>query len=75
MHDGLFTHVIYFLSGSTALGIVAHGVNTFPTPKNPYGQWLLGWLQFIVGQRVAARNTLQGKDTEAVGVVKPLSLS
>ena len=63
-------HGVIFLAGGTALSIVAHAVNTFPTPKNPYGAWLLGTIQFAVGQRVAARNTYQGKDTMAVGVEK-----
>jgi hypothetical protein len=61
-------HAVIFLSGMTALGIVAHAVNTFPTPQNKYGQWFLGLIQFIVGQRIAAFNTMQGKDTKAFGV-------
>lgn len=64
-------HIVLLMSGATMLGIVAHAVNTFPTPKNPYGAWLLGVVQFTVGQRVVAKNTLQGKDTMAVGVEKP----
>lgn len=66
-----FEHAIIFVAGGTALGIVAHAVNTFPTPTNKYGAWLLGTVQFAVGQRVAARNTLVGKDTMAYGVSKP----
>ena len=72
MHDTFLTHVLVFLSGSTALGIVGHAVNTFPTPSSKYAAWLLGVIQFTVGQRVAAKNTLQGLDTLATGVVKPL---
>lgn len=53
-------HLSIFLSGATTLGIVAHAVNTFPTPKRPYGAWLLGVVQFAVGQRVSAKNTLNG---------------
>ena len=72
--DSIWNHagsvIITFLAGGTALSVVAHAVNTFPTPKNPYGAWLLGTIQYAVGQRVAAKNTLQGKDTMAVGVEK-----
>jgi hypothetical protein len=71
MADGILVHLMIFLSGSTALGVVAHAVSTFPTPRNPYGAWFLGVVQFTVGQRTAARNTLEGKDTEAFGVRKP----
>jgi hypothetical protein len=61
-------HAAIFLAGSTGLGIVAHAVNTFPTPTSKYGAWLLGTIQYVVGQRVAAANTLQGKQTMAVAV-------
>jgi hypothetical protein len=60
-----------FLAGGTAFGIIAHAVNTFPTPENKYGAWLLGSIQYAVGQRVSAKNTLRGMDTEATGVPKP----
>jgi hypothetical protein len=63
-------HAEIFLAGSTAIGILAHAVNTFPTPNNPYGQWMLGVVQFIVGQRVAAKNTMRGADTQAIAVPK-----
>lgn len=65
-------HLIVFVAGGTALGIVAHAVNTFPTPRNPYGAWLLGVVQFAVGQRVAAMNTLKGQDTVTTGVNKSI---
>lgn len=71
--NNIWDHSLYFLAGSTGLSIVAHAVNTCPTPKNSYGAWLLGVVQYAVGQRVAARNTLQGKDTVAVGVDKPIN--
>lgn len=63
-------HVEIFLAGSTALGIVAHAVNTFPTPKNQYGQWFLGIVKFIVGQRVSAMNAMRGQDTMVVAVAQ-----
>lgn len=59
---------ITFLSGAVGFGIIAHAVNTFPTPANLYGAWLLGVIQFAVGQRVAAKNTLQGLQTVATGI-------
>ena len=46
------------MGGFSALG---HIVSTFPTPKNPYGQWLLGSVQYIVGQRVQAQQTVSGQ--------------
>ena len=48
------------LFGATAVGVIAHAVNTFPTPANPYGRWLLGTVQYIVGQRIAGENTQAG---------------
>lgn len=56
-------HVQIFFSGMTALGIVAHMVQTFPTPENKYAQWFLGSIQYVVGQRIRAMNTLQGEGT------------
>ena len=56
-------HLQIFISGATVLGIVAHMVQTFPTPENKYAQWLLGSIQYIVGQRIRAMNTLQGEGT------------
>jgi hypothetical protein len=56
-------HFQIFLSGATVLGIVAHAVQSFPTPENKYAQWLLGVIQYIVGQRIRAMNTLQGEGT------------
>ena len=56
-------HVEMFFAGSTALGLVGHAVNSFPTPQNVYGQWLLGCIKFAVGQRQSAMNALRGNDT------------
>lgn len=68
MGDWLNQHAIGILSGAAGFGIVAHAVNTFPTPINKYGAWLLGVVQFAVGQRVAAQNTFQGLQTMATGI-------
>jgi hypothetical protein len=60
--DGLLEHVIIFLSGGTALGIIGHAVNTFPVPKSALGRWLLGVIQYAVGQRLQATNTLNNSE-------------
>lgn len=60
-----------FFGGMSTLAIVAHGVNTFPTPENKYGAWLLGWIQFAVGQRIAAANTRQGKQSVVTAFDSP----
>lgn len=59
-----------FFYGMTFLGIVAHAVNTFPTPKNQYGQWILGIVKFGVGQRAAAANAIRGNDTVSIPVAQ-----
>jgi hypothetical protein len=61
-------HMEIFFAGSTALGLIAHAVNTFPTPANPYGQWLLGIIKFAVGQRQSAMNAMRGSDSVTVPV-------
>lgn len=66
--SNFWEHASIFLAGSTALSLLAHAVNTFPTPSNPYGKWFLGVVQFFVGQRQAAKNTLQGSDSVSVPV-------
>jgi len=66
MHLG---DVISFFSGAAGFGLIAHAVNTFPTPANKYGSWLLGTIQWAVGQRTIAANTKQGLQTDAVGFV------
>lgn len=60
--------LLTFFSGATGFGIIAHAVNTFPTPSNAYGKWLLGVIQWAVGQRAIASNTFQGLQTIAQGV-------
>ncbi len=56
------------LSGVTLMAILAHALNTFPTPANQYGQWILGILKFAVGQRISGMNAIRGNDTVAVPV-------
>jgi len=65
--DG-WKHVEFLFSGATALALVGHAVNSFPTPKNVYGQWLLGVIKFAVGQRLSAMNAMSGQDTAAIPV-------
>lgn len=61
-------HTITFLAGSTAMGIIGNAVNTFPTPGNPYGQWLLGVIKYAVGQRISGMNAMRGQDTLVAAV-------
>ena len=61
-------HVEIFFAGSTALGLIAHAVNSFPVPENKYGQWFLGCIKFAVGQRVSAMNAFKGQDTVVASV-------
>jgi hypothetical protein len=51
---------ISMLSSVTLVGIVAHAVNTYPMPKSAQGRWFLGVIQYIVGQRVQALQTMDG---------------
>jgi hypothetical protein len=60
----VWEHVSIFATGAAALGIVAHAVNTFPTPKSDLGKWILGTVQYIVGQRLQAVQTKQ--DTKSI---------
>lgn len=62
--------VISFAAGSTFIGIVGHAVNTLPTPKNPYGQWFLGLIKYIVGQRISAINAFNGLQSEVTAVTR-----
>lgn len=74
-------HLVFALSGATALGIVSHAVNTFPVPKNKYGQWLLGVVQYTVGQRLNASKTFAanggngGNGGNGVGAAGKVDLS
>lgn len=65
-------HIYLTISGilgsGTAFTILAHAVQSFPTPKNEYWAWFLGVLQFAVGQRERADNTWNNLDTKTVGI-------
>ena len=61
-------HIYAFFAGATGFAIIAHGVSTFPTPKNAYGQWLLGVIKFAVGQRITATNAFNGMQSEVTAV-------
>ncbi len=67
----LLAHWGDVLTGATAVGIIAHAVNSFPTPTNKYGSWLLGVIQFAVGQRYIAANTMQGEQSKVYNMGKP----
>jgi hypothetical protein len=56
-------HFQIFLTGSTALAFVAHMVQTIPPSDNKWFNWLLGGVQWLVGQRIRAANTLAGEGT------------
>lgn len=45
------------LTGAVVWGTLSHAVNTFPQPKSALGQWVLGTIQFAVGQRDKSRLT------------------
>ncbi|HXC04415.1 MAG TPA: hypothetical protein VNZ86_06660 [Bacteroidia bacterium] len=70
LFDNFTTHVIYFISGSTFIGLLGHAVNTFPMPKSDIGRWFLGVIQYAVGQRIQSQNTMNGH--ESVMVPKPV---
>lgn len=50
-------HLTMFLAGSTAISLIGHAVNTFPVPTSAIGKWLLGVVQFAVGQRMQSLQT------------------
>jgi hypothetical protein len=68
----LWSHIVLllsgFASGATAWSILGNAVNTFPTPKNIYGAWLLGVLKYAVGQRVTGANAFRGLQSEVTAV-------
>ncbi len=55
MHFDLFDHWGDALTGAfsalAALHALSYMVQTFPVPKNPYAQWLLGVARFIIAQK------------------------
>lgn len=56
--EHLISHVIYFFSGVSGMGLLSHAVNTFPAPKSAIGRWALGVIQYAVGQRQKALETI-----------------
>ena len=54
------THLTVFFAGATGMGLLAHAVNTFPPPENAYAKWLLGTIQWLVGQRMQSQRTFSG---------------
>lgn len=61
--QNFWEHAQIYVTGMFSLSVVGHIVQTFPTPENKYWQWVLGSIQFIVGQRLRATNTIQGEGT------------
>lgn len=53
-----------------ALLVLTHGVNSFPTPANKYGAWLLGVIQYAVGLRYKGANTIHGDDSRTISMGK-----
>lgn len=48
--------------------ILAHAVNTCPTPESKWLQWVLGTIKFGVGQRNSGMNAINGLQTEVTAV-------
>lgn len=68
------SHVLWEMLGSfTFISIIGHAVNTFPVPENAYGKWLLGLVQWIVGQRTQAAATKMGMTLPAITDPAPSS--
>jgi hypothetical protein len=64
------THLLAAVGGGVGTAILAHAVNTMPVPANIYGRWLLGVVQFAVGQITRSANTISNMDTVAQAVPK-----
>lgn len=60
-------HIAMFLAGSTAMGLIGHAVNTFPPPASALGKWLLGVVQFAVGQRMQSLETRNSVTPPQIG--------
>lgn len=64
MNDFNWLHLLVSFSlGTVGFGVLAHAVNTFPVPENPYGRWFLGVIQYWIGQKERSRNTVNNLDT------------
>lgn len=64
------TYVGLWAGGMTFWAAVGHAVNTCPAPDNKWWRWGLGCIQFLVGQRIAAANTVNGLQTMATAVTR-----
>ena len=60
-HFGIYASGIF--SGATGLGVVSHIVQTFPIKDNRWVNWIIGIIQYVVGQRERAVNTLNSNGT------------
>lgn len=65
-----YKHWDDMLFGVFTTSIISHAVQKFPTSNNAYVNWLLGIVQFAVGQRERALNTLNGNATQTVTIKK-----
>ncbi len=54
------------LFGMFTWSVIGHAVQKFPPSNNPYVNWVIGTIQFAVGQRERAQNTMNGKGTITV---------
>ncbi len=61
--------IVEFLTGATVMGFIGHAVNSFPPQNNAYARWLIGNIQWIVGQRQQAQATRVGLTTGEYQVV------
>lgn len=62
-----FAHWDDMVFGATILGIISHAVNSFPPSENKYINWLLGVIQYAVGQRQKALSTLPNQNQNPNG--------
>ena len=63
-----YTHISLVLGSVTTWSIIGHAVQTVPTPKNVWGQWFIGIIQYAVGQKYRAANTIAGATTVTTAV-------
>lgn len=58
--------VIAFLVGNGFTAFMAHMLATRPPINNPWVNWVVGGLQWLVGQRVSGANTVKGISSDVV---------
>jgi hypothetical protein len=61
MFSHLLSHWGDVLAGTFGLSVLAHLVSQWPTPQNKYWQAILGTIQWAVGQRLQAAQTISGQ--------------